>query len=335
MTSTWAQHLTMRLSSTTLNNQNTSWCTIWASVTATQAGTAHCLSWRPCDVRRTADHERKKPTNGVAKSMMTNCRKDLSVEMKLVRFQENEDTKNGPDRLASDEKLETFETPTIGNEHETDRRADNPAKIEGKIHEYRELHLMNLRIVDNTDLDHLLSHQETLDAERTIITNEILETDNTVKRTQETRWNRPRQARYHEPTDADWEQAHNDFVQWWDEQVMNRGFPPRQRYTDHQQEPTYRQRAPWRQHQRHADYQTYTNPRYQPPRDRPRWVQQQNGYWLDTQPQWPWESIFYNQPRAQRVYNERYLYGYSFDMDSESAIQAANRQNGFSKPLHP
>ena len=129
----------------------------------------------------TADHERKKPTNGVAKSMMTKSRKDLSVEMKLVRFQENEDTKNGPDRLASGETLATFETPTIGNEHETDRRADNTAEIEGKIHEYHELHLRNLRIVDNTDLDHLRSHQETLDAERTIITNEILETDNTVK----------------------------------------------------------------------------------------------------------------------------------------------------------
>ena len=50
-----------------------------------------------------------------------------------------------------------------------------------QIHEYRELHLMNLRIVDNTDLDHLLSRQEIPDAERMIITNEILETDNTVK----------------------------------------------------------------------------------------------------------------------------------------------------------
>ena len=40
---------------------------------------------------------------------------------------------------------------------------------------------MNLRIVDNTDLDHLHSLQEILDAERMIITNEILETDNTVK----------------------------------------------------------------------------------------------------------------------------------------------------------
>ena len=56
------------------------------------------------------------------------------------------------------------------------------------------------------------------------------------------------------------------------------------------------------------------DPQYQPPRDRPRWVQQPNGYWLDTQPQWPWESIFYNQPSQQRVLNERYLYGYSFNM---------------------
>ena len=95
---------------------------------------------------------------------------------------------------------------------------------------------------------------------------------------------------------------------------MNRGYPPRQRYTDHQQEPTYRQRAPWRQYQRHAGYQTYTNPQYQPPRDRPRWVQQPNGYWLDTQPQWPWESIYYNQPHAQRVHNEMFLYGYSSNM---------------------
>ena len=74
-----------------------------------------------------------------------------------------------------------FETPTIGNEHETDLKADNTAEIEGKIHECRVLHLMNLQTVDNIDLDHLLSRQEIPDAEQMIITNEILETDNTVK----------------------------------------------------------------------------------------------------------------------------------------------------------
>ena len=89
-----------------------------------------------------------------------------------------EDHKNEPGRQVSEEM---FETLTIENEHETDLKADNTAEIEGKIHEYRELHLMNLRIVDNTDLDHLLSRQEIPDAERMIITNEILETDNTVK----------------------------------------------------------------------------------------------------------------------------------------------------------
>ena len=95
---------------------------------------------------------------------------------------------------------------------------------------------------------------------------------------------------------------------------MTRGYPPRQRYADQQQEPTFRQRAPWRQHQRHADHQRYADQQYQPPRDRPRWVQQPHGYWLDTQPQWPWESIFYHQPTRQRVLNEEYLYGYSFNM---------------------
>ena len=109
---------------------------------------------------------------------MTKSRRDLSVETTWDHFQVNEDTKNEPGHQASGE---TFETPTIGNEHETDLKADNTAEIEGKIHECRELHLMNLRIVDNTDLDHLLSRQEIPDAERMIITNEILETDNTVK----------------------------------------------------------------------------------------------------------------------------------------------------------
>ena len=90
----------------------------------------------------------------------------------------NEDHKNEPGRQVSEEM---FEILIIENELETDLKADNTAEIEDKIHECRELHLMNLRIVDNTDLDHLLSRQEIPDAERMIITNEILETDNTVK----------------------------------------------------------------------------------------------------------------------------------------------------------
>ena len=74
-----------------------------------------------------------------------------------------------------------FETLTIGNEHETDLKADNTAEIEGKINECRTVHLMNLQTVDNTGLEHLLSHQEIPDAEQMTITNKLLEADNTAK----------------------------------------------------------------------------------------------------------------------------------------------------------
>ena len=134
------------------------------------------------------------------------------------------------------------------------------------------------------------------------------------QRSQDNRWNRPRQTRYNDQQDYAWEQASRDFVQWWDEQVRTRGYPQRTWYVDQPQEPTNRPRAPWRQNQRYADHQRYADQQYQQPHNTQRWRQQANGYWLDTQPQWPWESIFYYQPSHQRIMNERYLYGYSFDM---------------------
>ena len=145
-----------------------------------------------------------------------------------------------------------FETLTIENEHETDLKADNTAEIEGKIHECRVLHLMNLQTVDNTDLDHLLSRQEIPDAEQMTITNAILETDNTVrdhKRIVGIDPDKPdtminQIIHGNKRTEISCNGGTSKFTQ----EVFRKdqGNP---RYVDHPQEPTYRQRAPWRQHQ--------------------------------------------------------------------------------------
>eukprot|EP00435_Cladocopium_sp_Y103_P076279 s26_g86.t1 len=46
----------------------------------------------------------------------------------------------------------------------------------------------------------------------------------------------------------------------------------------------------------------------------PRWERRSDGSWFDRTPQFPWESIFYHQPTAQRRWNELWLYGYAFSM---------------------
>ena len=119
---------------------------------------------------------------------------------------------------------EMFATPTIGSEK--DPEADNKAGIE-----------------DQTDARHMPHHVSHLDADiiglvlrhrnrgtqdagqmtidiidKMVITNKLLETDNTVKGNQGNRWQNTRQAAQDKQQYNTWDQMNQRFDQWWYEQ---------------------------------------------------------------------------------------------------------------------
>eukprot|EP00435_Cladocopium_sp_Y103_P042316 s894_g11.t1 len=55
------------------------------------------------------------------------------------------------------------------------------------------------------------------------------------------------------------------------------------------------------------------DPKYKPFQG-PRWVRNNDSSWCDRCPEFPWQSIYYNQPSWQRRNNELWLYGYTFRM---------------------
>eukprot|EP00435_Cladocopium_sp_Y103_P054204 s1316_g17.t1 len=80
--------------------------------------------------------------------------------------------------------------------------------------------------------------------------------------------------------------------------------------------PTWRNR-PAQPAQPPAYWQRGTEVEYDPGYRRftgPRWTRNADGSWFDRCPEFPWQSIYFNQPTWQRRNNELWLYGYTFRM---------------------
>ena len=94
-----------------------------------------------------------------------------------------------------------------------------------------------------------------------------------------------------------------------------------QPYRHQQQQYTGRQYHTPTYHQQHYQYphvtyspQGYMSYQHGQWNASNRWIQQADGSRFDMRPQYPWESIYYHLPAAQRRHNEQWLYGYSFSM---------------------